>query len=318
MIAGGQFKSVELAIPDFTSWTAETLTVGAGELLLPPGFDLNVTGDMTMLAGANLHFQASATNAATQFYGSRLSVGGNLELASGAWIHPHAEMTNGAVVGILVAGDVHIASDASIDADARGYASMDNNTSGPGAGGNNSSGGGYGGLGGGTAGGATYARDSLPVAPGSPGGWYVASSGMRGRRGGGAIHLLAGGNLHIDGSLSANAEAAVSSFSTTAGSGGGILVSCRNFSGEALLRASGGAFEGRTNASGGGGRIAVWWRVPLEKAKAMAVGAQPPGVNLMQGFDPADWTLEALAGGPDAQNGSTGFYGVTGTLIMVW
>ncbi|NLF21793.1 MAG: hypothetical protein GX590_01410 [Lentisphaerae bacterium] len=181
----------------------------------------------------------------------------------------------------------------------------------------NSSGGGYGGRGGGTGGGAVYGRADLPLAPGSPGGWYVYSTGLRAGQGGGAIRLLAGGDIHLDGTLSANAMERELNYGGVGASGGGIFVAARRLTGDGLMRANGALNYSRTNADGGGGRIAVWVGLPLATVEAR-IAAGAPGVTRRDGYTPfAGGSFEVLRASDAAQDGTAGIYGLAGTVLLV-
>ncbi len=312
----GLISHARLEIPGFTSWAPESLTMDAGEIVLPPGFNLDVAGDFTMLDGARLHLHAAPTNSPSEVYGARLTVGGDLQIDSNAWLLPHAEWTNAAVVAIRVTGDVTIDQGGGIDAEGKGYAPMSDNKSGPGAGQNNSSGGGYGGKGGGTGGGAVYGTAAWPLAPGSPAGWYRYSSGLRAGQGGGAIQLLAGGNIHIDGLLNADAMPREPNYGGTGASGGAILLSGRRLTGSGLLRANGSLNRGRTDADGGGGRIAVWVGMPLQAAETRVASGYYSGV-FVEDYPHFGGDMQVLRASDAADDGTIEVYAISGSLIML-
>jgi hypothetical protein len=119
------------------------------------------------------------------------------------------------------------------------------------------SGGGDGGNGGMSAsnavGGICY--DSLyePTLMGSGGGASYAGSGGNG---GGLIQIVAGGNVEIDGTISANGGNAMNS-RAGGGSGGGIWISAGSVNGAGLITANGGAGAPGFGGGGGGGRISI-------------------------------------------------------------
>jgi hypothetical protein len=119
------------------------------------------------------------------------------------------------------------------------------------------SGGGDGGNGGMSAsnavGGICY--DSLyePTLMGSGGGASYAGSGGNG---GGLIYIVAGGNVEIDGMISANGGNAVNS-RAGGGSGGGIWIFAGSINGAGLITANGGSGAPGVGGGGGGGRIAI-------------------------------------------------------------
>lgn len=124
------------------------------------------------------------------------------------------------------------------------------------------SGGGYGGNGGAGAGtgggGAAYGSFTQPVDFGSGGG-NPACCGAGGW-GGGALRLVVGGQLHVDGVITANGGAGgpAAGWGGGAGAGGSVWIECAHFSGAGLIRADGGvgAYES-VGGGGSGGRISV-------------------------------------------------------------
>ncbi len=316
LLENGSFQQVRLVLPGITSWTSgSSLSVGSGVVAFPPGFNLDVAGDLTLNDGARLHLYAAPTNHPGELYGARLTVGGDLRIEPNAWLHPRAEWTNGAVVGIRVVGNVEIAAGGGIDADGAGYAPTSDNQNGPGAGQNDSSGGGYGGPGGGTGGGSVYGDEALPLAPGSPAGWYLYDNALRACQGGGAIHLLAGGNVLLDGTLKANAQPGAQNLSGTGASGGAILVTGSRVTGTGLLQANGSLNRSRSNADGGGGRIAVWVGIPLQTAETRVADRYAGGV-LVEDYSLFTGDMEALAASAAAGDGTVRVYAVSGTLLM--
>lgn len=320
MIEAGQFMDIRLVIPDFTQWSPDALTVAEGEFSLPAGLRVEIVGDLTLQTGARLHVKPAPTNSVSEIFGAFLDVGGDLRIESGAWLYPHADMTNGATVGIQVAGDVVIEADGGIDADARGYMAMGANQSGPGAGQNETSGGGHGGTGGGDAGGAIYGDAALPLAPGSPGGWRTGSDQLRSGQGGGAITLMAGGIVQLDGEVRANAEALPDSVTATAGSGGGIFLAGRRVTGSGALLANGAAARAGTDvedAQGGGGRIAVWIGVPLDTVVSSIAANTAKGVTRFDTYPTFNGDVLVNPGGTAAEAGTFGFYVRRGTLFLL-
>ena len=119
------------------------------------------------------------------------------------------------------------------------------------------SGGGDGGNGGMSAsnavGGVCYDSLYQPAALGSGGG---ASYAGNGGNGGGLVQIVAGGNVEIDGTVSANGGNAVNS-RAGGGSGGGIWISAVSINGAGIITANGGTGAGGYGGGGGGGRIAI-------------------------------------------------------------
>jgi hypothetical protein len=118
------------------------------------------------------------------------------------------------------------------------------------------SGGSYGGYGGvydGTGTNQPYGHPAEPAYLGS-GGSIGCSSGWRGGRGGGLVHITASDSVAIEGSILANGEAGAGC-QAGSGSGGSIKIDTRAFSGSGTIAANGGVNE----VGGGGGRIAVFY-----------------------------------------------------------
>ena len=171
---------------------------------------------------------------------------------------PNAD-TQEHVLDLTIMGDVDITLGSSLDVTGRGYASAQ----GPGAGGGGSAyggGGAYGGNGGSSteaAGGTAYGSVLAPMDIGSGGGRgepYDIGGG-----GGGAIRLVVGGTLTIDGALRAdggNGTVHASNYGG-GGSGGSICLTVGTFSGTGNISADGGDGYLANCGSGAGGRIAV-------------------------------------------------------------
>jgi len=162
-------------------------------------------------------------------------------------------------LNLTVTGAVSVALGGSINANGIGYGPA----MGPGAGSSSAatffdgSGGGDGGMGGNSAsnavGGVCYDSLYQPASVGSGGG---ASYAGNGGNGGGLIQITAGGNVDIEGSVSANgANASVSR--AGGGSGGGIWISASSISGGGSITANGGSGAPGFGGGGGGGRIAM-------------------------------------------------------------
>ncbi|MBK8231182.1 MAG: hypothetical protein IPK72_11455 [Candidatus Eisenbacteria bacterium] len=123
---------------------------------------------------------------------------------TGSSVLTHAAGDTGGV-NLTILGNATINSSAKVSAEGKGYAS----STGPGEGGDqiDGGGGGHGGNGGWTqtsGGRLTYGSVTEPVTLGSGGGRDV-NSGYDGGKGGGAIRLIVGGELRVDGGLRATA-----------------------------------------------------------------------------------------------------------------
>ncbi|MCA9290715.1 MAG: hypothetical protein KDA25_06280, partial [Phycisphaerales bacterium] len=173
-----------------------------------------------------------------------------------------ARGVNGTVLDVsgdvLVQGADRALVGSRIDLDGRGYPG----TMGPGAGGNSSNGswgsggGGHGGAGGNgaggfaTPGGGTYGSVTMPDEFGSGAGSYLGNASAAG---GGAIRLIVGGTLTVDGTITAGGAA----LSSTAGAGGSIWIDAATVAGTGIMRANGANGQNGSWGGGGGGRIAV-------------------------------------------------------------
>jgi hypothetical protein len=160
---------------------------------------------------------------------------------------------------LTVTGVVWVTSGCEIDADGIGYGPG----FGPGPGSSSGStffdgsGGGDGGSGGmslsNAVGGVCYDSLYQPAFPGSGGGASYAGSGGNG---GGLVQITAGGEVEIDGVITANGDNATNP-RAGGGSGGGIWISAPSVSGAGSITANGGSGAPGYGGGGGGGRIAI-------------------------------------------------------------
>ena len=146
----------------------------------------------------------------------------------------------------FICTNLMVASNGTINVDAKGYGYNATTVTGYGPGGGlNYAGGGYGGVGGqpqGTAG-QPYGSTNAPTDPGS---------GAR-ANGGGAVLIQASGVVTVNNTISANGGG-----NTSAGSGGSVYITCATFAGSnGVVSANGGVPSTDTSGGGGGGRIAV-------------------------------------------------------------
>jgi len=316
-----RFWHTELVISNHLgSWSPAALVISNCVVRFPRGYRLNIAGNLDIAGGGTLPsdlsgrkegrlvVQAGTTN---KLYGARIDVGGSLTIRTNGWLYPLTAETNGpagktnAVVGIRVARNVTIHGGGGIYADGGGYKPVAGNGNGYGAGRNNGSGGGYGGLGGGTAGGYTYDTAGVPIQPGSPGGVFtVYNSG----KGGGAVHVIAGGYLTVNGTVSANGMPGAY-YGGTGASGGSVFLTCMQFSGAGILKANGGP-KGSQSAigDGGGGRIAVWHRIDTRMADYRLSQKNVTGMTYTTNLATFTGQLFVNAGGTNSQAGTKGFY----------
>ena len=253
----------------------DAVTIGSG-VVTASNLTVSV-GSLTMGSGATLTVYAEAVDNSedlTAFAGDGavVNVAGDLALQSGAWIVPIAEPVSGGTVRFNVGGNVSIAEDGGFDATGKGWKSP----YGPGfygsTGWSDGHSGSYGGLGrtawGGIPTGKTYGYLFAPFLPGSPGrnaGRPATIAENTGGRGGGAIRLHVTGDFELAGSLladgvnGAGTVAAPNDRTSGAGSGGGIFVTCRNFTpaSSAVISAVGADTRYGWAGAGGGGRLAI-------------------------------------------------------------
>lgn len=225
----------------------------AGDLVLNNGGNAGALTPFSVPANTRLVLSGGATFHPT----GPLDVV-SLRLAEGATL-THLNSQSGLTV--TVAQDLTVAAGAAINVDALGYPV--GNDPGPGAGAEGGccgGGGAHGGNGGvsntGAAGGSGYDSVLEPVAFGSSGAG-PQGSGMGGRpAGGGAIHLIVGGQLLIDGNVTANGASAWAN-DQGGGAGGSVWLQAGRLAGAGQILADGGGGEWVDGGSGGGGRIAL-------------------------------------------------------------
>lgn len=316
------------------SWSPASLIVSNCVVGFPRGYELNVAGDLTLGADTSaanplrgdmegaLHCYTRNTNT---LYGAHLNVARDLVIGAGGWLHPHTEGYSPAIVKIRVGRHASVDASGGIDARGQGYVSQAGNKNGHGAGTGWDMGGSYGGLGRGAPEAKRYGRADLPLDPGSPGHWTGRGSFTTSGSGGGAIHLLAGGRMRIDGLLTV--EGANSFYYRgSGGSGGSIFLAGIRITGTGTLNARGGdASPYQNRAPGGGGRVAVWHHLSLEDVeRRIAAGDSSGLVGRKEGgsfkglvdvgvypHDPANPTTSAPT------PGTFGFYYAAGTMVIL-
>jgi hypothetical protein len=269
---------------------------------------LSIGGNLVLTNGAALHLHAGATNGVngTEFGGLLDFSGKTLTVPTNCTVYLSAQPTNGGAMKI-VARDVRIDAGGAISADARGfydggYISAPGRgyalLTGPGAPGGPlgdkwKAGAGYGG-----AGGRGHGSTAVGAAYGSPYGPMHPGSGSANSYGGGLVHIEAD-TVTLNGTLTANGRSG-----QAGGSGGGILVDCRRFSGAGALSANGGNGSDYSGG-GGGGRIAVWTAVSPADADRILEGDIPGSLSESTNSLPATFTAAftnavSLEGGSDA------------------
>ena len=242
---GGGGSQVGAAGTIYTRLAGQTV----GRLLVENG---DRWGAYTLLTSPE-PFHLSLANRA-QAYSDDTLVLGSLNLAPDSVL---THLTGQEALRAVVLGDAFIGG--VIDVNGRGYPI--GAETGPGAGGKKDccgSGAGHGGLGGASAnglpGGVDYDSASEPTALGSQGG---AGSGGAGGAGGGAVRLIVGQTLTVDGSITANGLNGAPD-NSGGGSGGSVFLSALAFEGKGSLSANGGNGEWFDGGGGSGGRIAVY------------------------------------------------------------
>jgi hypothetical protein len=169
---------------------------------------------------------------------------------------------------LTILGDVTLDAESRIDVTGVGHAAG----MGPGAGGAafHAAGGGYGGAGGDSdstaPGGGTYGSITAPVDLGSGGGNGFGTGGA----GGGALRMLVGGTLAIDGTISADGGDAIG-FSG-GGAGGSIWVDAALITGSGSISADGGHADPVYGGGGGGGRVALEYDSSTFNGTISAIG----------------------------------------------
>ncbi len=214
---------------DVTPVTGDDVIIEAGDLTWDASLPSNI---------ASFVQSASYTDTvtfATFFPGQgvpeALTITGDCTLNNGAWTHTHDFNLEKYRISVSVGGNLLVESNATIDADEKGFS-----WNGPGSCG-------HGGL-------SVYADDvtygSITAPTNFGAGIYVAY-------GGGAIRLDVTGNTTVDGTITTQGRYN-GDVNQCGGAGGSIFLTTDTLLGSGSLNANGG---GGSNRSGGGGRIAV-------------------------------------------------------------
>jgi hypothetical protein len=223
-----------------------------GNLVLGDSARLYARGGLWTLPDA---YSDSMTNCA-EAHAGLIDVGGEMLVPTNCTVYCYAHPTNGGTTLFRV-------SRLTVDLGGRFYADQSGYAGGwasygPGrpAGGNTRGGAGHGGRGGdslGELGGGTYGSSNYPVQAGSGSSDPYTGGG---KYGGGAIRVVAGRRVTVNGTLTANGG---NGGGNPGGSAGGtIFVSAPLFNGAGSLSARGGDSTGLPGGGGGGGRIAIW------------------------------------------------------------
>jgi len=286
----------KFALPGISSWSPTSITVNAAcDIELPADFEVSITHDVLLNGGTYcfgvgsdvfvgknvvltnagaLVVRSGPTNSSGSSYGALVDVSGDMLIYANSWLYPYCDKTNGAGALIRVNSLSVLDASAGIDADGlgflggnhEGYGNDGQNGLGPGAGLTISygGGGGHGGAGGDSSGvGSGGPTNGYASAPYSGSGGAEGASGGIGGNGGGQIRIEAGDAVLMNGTMTADGEDA--GYYAGGGSGGGIWIIAKTFSGSGTLSAEGGNSNNKGGA-GGGGRIAVWHGGPYGEA----------------------------------------------------
>ena len=244
--------------------TTDRVRIYYGELN-PAVQSMTVGGDFVLTNGAPLYVDCAATNETSPAYGARIAVGGEWRVASGTTVSLKSHSTSYSTP-LFEVGSFMLEAGATINGNRLGSPGIATPTYsnglgiGRGQGKFDAGGGGHGGSGGqnGTGFGIEYGSSDTPVTAGSSGGTSAWTHSLGGN-GGSCFRLVAARDVRIDGTVSMNGGDAPHD-RAGAGSGGGIYIHCRAFSGAGTIQAKGGSVTlgGKTGGGGGGGRIAVW------------------------------------------------------------
>ena len=244
MLHAGDGETVAVTVPSGKPVAVATLKVDAGDggsAQLTAKAALTVVGDVTLGAGGTLVLDCyDDAGAAPNTFG------GDLEVRSGGRItHTGGTATESAKLHLSVAGDALVAAGGSIDGNTKGYNS--DVAHGPGGGGmgtgsshagysaNNSA--------------APYGSILRPVTWGSANCYSI---------GGGAVHLIVGGTLTVEGEIAADGRRNNTYYTAC---GGSVWIECGKLCGSGRVSAKDGLTDSRTEGyTSSGGRIAIYQR----------------------------------------------------------
>jgi hypothetical protein len=227
------------------------------QLLVDNGY---LSGTNTPLSSAfnlpSTPFNLSISSGAKPLLLTPLPLLSNLNIGSGSVISSVAAQSNLVIAALQ---NIAVSAGGAINLDNKGFTQ----TNGSGAGAslaNQGAGGGYGGIGGdsssGAAGGTNYGSATQPVDFGSGGG-LGSGPASGGSEGGGAIRLMAGGTLSVDGTITVNGDLGLQDDSG-GGSGGSVWITAGALTGSGAIFAIGGDGDFYNGGGGSGGRIAIY------------------------------------------------------------
>ena len=296
---------------------ANDMMLDAGaQLALPPRVALHCGGDLVLTNGGRLTVHSGPTNGAVS-HGSLVSITNDVTIGTASWIHPDSGPLNGGSP-LFAMADLTIATNGGFDGTGGGYAAgtLDHyNGYGPGLGlainqyyGGGGAYGGAGGNGTGGTGGQTYGSSNAPVHAGSGGASRAAG------RGGAGVRIEARGTVRLDGVIRSDGADGGLVLDTYGGggSGGGVFLVCRSFSGgtDGLIAAEGGDGGHLNNGSGGGGRIAVWYGISAADRQELLAGNPVDGLSVSNG-------CPTFLGAVSVSNGTSNFDGDPGTVLFL-
>lgn len=211
----------------------------------------------TATLGTLIFDAASRTNDAPSSFVDDSVVNANVEVLNNASLSIPVGTSQ---YTLNIAGSLLVGTNASVNADGKGFGP----DAGPGRGfgGLNQWGGGgaFGGDGGNGAGGAlslggtSYGSVSQPIEPGSGGGSNTVST--PGGQGGGALRLIVAGPITLNGTISSNGT--IGATYAGGGSGGSLFITTPSLVGTGTIKAQGGPGGPLSGGGGGGGRVAVY------------------------------------------------------------
>ena len=258
--------NAELAVAGDVTLSGGATTLGrvktmTGHAVLSAGGDLRLSNAATLtVCGGPIEGEFTFASGA-----SSVTVGGTFALGGTSAFYPESDYLTGGSVK-TVAKAFELGATATVNASERGWRWIDGNTppDAPGLGYSYNVAGSYGGVGGGNSAGSAYGQKLAPIHPGSPNGNY--SNGYK--PAGGLVRIHAR-TMRIDGSVTADANA---SQGFGGASGGGIWLTADSFAfgAESKLSARGGGCSSAYGSNGGGGRIAVGWKLSEERLAELA------------------------------------------------
>lgn len=224
---------------------------------------LTLISPSTVFDGGTLNITSGTSTINVSSSTSVLPTFSSLSVSSGA-ILTHSVATSSTHIYSLL---LNITGNASVDGiistDSRGFpgGALNATGTGPGGGGTSSTacGGSYGGSGGlGQSSTCTqpptYGSSVAPIDLGSGGGANGVSTGGYG---GGAVKLIVGGTLTLNGQITSNGWVGLGTSSSGGGSGGSIWLQADTLLGSGSITANGGNSGNLLGGKGGGGRIAI-------------------------------------------------------------